>query len=103
MKKVILIGLTIVALSSCKKQETQDYKIKFDIIGKSSYSYQVGSVKKSGHCNGYTEVTETAHNGDLIDCTAKSDTIYSIKLEYYRDGREIVGKNEVNPEVKEQL
>lgn len=86
----------------CKKKETE-YAILFEVKGKSSYVYQVGSVNRSGSTASSVTINEVAHDGDYVKCVATGDSSKIVKLEYYRDGVLRVGQNANVAEAKEQL
>lgn len=109
IRKVIKKGAGIVALMlimfsfGCKKNQATVYPVRFEINGKCSYSYQVGSVKKTGSTASSVTLNENAKDGDYVHCVATADSSKLVKLEYYRENRYIAGQNANVAEVKEQL
>lgn len=98
------LGYIIATLCSCKKKP-EDIKIRFEITGKSSYTYKVGPVSKSGVVSTSFVINEIAHSGDYIECHSVVDTSnhFGVELDYYRNDRSMWNQYGKDVIAKEQL
>ncbi len=103
MRHAIIIATIALLAFGCKKNEPTKYAIRFEIKGKSSYTYQFGSVNKSGSTLSSATINEVAVVGNLIKCVATADSSKRVEVEYYRDNVMKVAQNANVAEVKEQL
>lgn len=105
MKRLIYSLALFAAISLGCKKKPEDIKIRFEITGKSSYTYKVGPISKSGVVSTSFVINEIAHAGDYIECHSVVDTSnhFGVELDYYRNDRSMWNQYGKDVIAKEQL